>query len=176
WAADTQTEQGLDFAYLNDRVVHLPIVSSGFTYSDEGNLSLRSAASALGVITHSIDMAEMIYPNSGDDDWKFGFVEFAKNIDTYWKAFQALDALTVSEAAQREMRWLALSPQIEIGEEQVWIRMEGFHERAYFYLRSWDKVTGVENGRFEKLEDRVYLIQADAPEVVVSLERDNRTS
>lgn len=176
WAADTQTEQGLDFAYLNDRVVQLPIVSSGFTYSDEGNLSLRSAASALGVITHSIDMAEMIYPNSGDDDWKFGFVEFAKNIDTYWKAFQALDALTVSEAAQREMHWLALSPQIEIGEGQVRIRMEGFHERAYFYLRSWDKVTGVENGRFEKLEDRVYLIQADAPEVVVSLERDNRTS
>lgn len=178
WAADVQTEpeQGMDFTYFNSRVVQLPITSTGFVYSDEGNLSLRSAASALGVITHSIDMAPMIYPESGDDDWKYGFVEFAKNIDTYWKPFQALDALTVSEAAQREMRWLALQPQIEVGEDQVRIRMEGFHDKAFFYLRSWDKVTGVDHGSFEKLEDRVYLIRADAPEIVVSLEHENRTS
>ena len=45
-------------------------------------------ATALGVISHEVDMADIIFPKGSNDDWTNAVKDLSSFVDSYWKPYK----------------------------------------------------------------------------------------
>ncbi|MFZ7120106.1 MAG: DUF2194 domain-containing protein [Eubacteriaceae bacterium] len=162
-------DDGTTFSYYDKNIVNIPVITEGFSYSDEDLFKLHSTATALGVIIHGIDMSKIIYPENDDKDWSNIFKDLTSSVDTYWANYKNIDSLKISDVDSRVSKFLDIIPNITIDGNGISISIDGFEKEAYFMLRTQKVVTGIDNGTITKVEDGAYLIYATDSNVVVTL-------
>lgn len=97
--------------------------------------------------------------------------KIAANLGTYWKAYEAFDATTLTESDVRIRRFLALDYKQQRAGNVITLSLEHREDAAWFLLRlHGEKVTEVAGGSFEEIEDGVYLILAEEDEVSVEVQ------
>lgn len=163
-------DDGTAFSYYDKNIVNIPVITEGFSYSDEDLFKLHSTVTALGVIIHGIDMSEIIYPENEDENWSNVFKDLTSSVDTYWADYKNIDSLNISNVSSRVSRYLDITPNITTDEKGIIMSIDGFDEEAYFMFRTQKVVTGIDNGTITKVEDGAYLIYATDSKVKIALQ------
>lgn len=162
---------GQAVGYLNENVTLQPSTSSGIRHTFLDDFKVKCMETALGYSNITLDLYSMTYPEGDEDSWEKMSKKIAANLGTYWKAYEAFDATTLTESDVRIRRFLALDYKQQRAGNAITLSLEHREDAAWFLLRlHGEKVTEVAGGSFEEIEDGVYLILAEEDEVSVEVQ------
>ena len=157
--------------YLNENVTLQPSTSSGIRHTFLDDFKVKCMETALGYSNITLDFYSVTYPEGDEDSWEKMSKKIAANLGTYWKAYEAFDATTLTESDVRIRRFLALDYKQQRAGNVITLSLEHREDAAWFLLRlHGEKVTEVAGGSFEEIEDGVYLILAEEDEVSVEVQ------
>lgn len=157
--------------YLNENVTLQPSTSSGIRHTFLDDFKVKCMETALGYSNITLDLYSVTYPEGDEDSWEKMSKKIAANLDTYWKAYEAFDATTLTESDVRIRRFLALDYKQQRTDNVIILSLEHREDAAWFLLRlHGEEVTEVAGGSFEEVEDGVYLILAEEDEVSVEVQ------
>lgn len=162
---------GQAVGYLNENVTLQPSTSSGIRHTFLDDFKVKCMETALGYSNITLDFYSVTYPEGDEDSWEKMSKKIAANLGTYWKAYEAFDATTLTESDVRIRRFLALDYKQQRAGNVITLSLEHREDAAWFLLRlHGEKVTEVAGGSFEEIEDGVYLILAEEDEVSVEVQ------
>lgn len=162
---------GQALGYLNENVTLQPSTSSGIRHTFLDDFKVKCMETALGYSNITLDLYSVTYPEGDEDSWEKMSKKIAANLGTYWKAYEAFDATTLTESDVRIRRFLALDYKQQRAGNVITLSLEHREDAAWFLLRlHGEKVTEVAGGSFEEIEDGVYLILAEEDEVSVEVQ------
>ena len=162
---------GQAVGYLNENVTLQPSTSSGIRHTFLDDFKVKCMETALGYSNITLDFYSVTYPEGDEDSWEKMSKKIAANLGTYWKAYEAFDATTLTESDVRIRRFLALDYKQQRAGNVITLSIEHREDAAWFLLRlHGEKVTEVAGGIFEEIEDGVYLILAEEDEVSVEVQ------
>ena len=162
---------GQAVGYLNENVTLQPSTSSGIRHTFLDDFKVKCMETALGYSNITLDFYSVTYPEGDEDSWEKMSKKIAANLGTYWKAYEAFDATTLTESDVRIRRFLALDYKQQRAGNVITLSLEHREDAAWFLLRlHGEKVTEVAGGIFEEIEDGVYLILAEEDEVSVEVQ------
>lgn len=162
---------GQAVGYLNENVTLQPSTSSGIRHTFLDDFKVKCMETALGYSNITLDFYSVTYPEGDEDSWEKMSKKIAANLGTYWKAYEAFDATTLTESDVRIRRFLALDYKQQRAGNAITLSLEHREDAAWFLLRlHGEKVTEVAGGIFEEIEDGVYLILAEEDEVSVEVQ------
>ena len=162
---------GQAVGYLNENVTLQPSTSSGIRHTFLDDFKVKCMETALGYSNITLDFYSVTYPEGDEDSWEKMSKKIAANLGTYWKAYEAFDATTLTESDVRIRRFLALDYKQQRAGNVITLSLEHREDAAWFLLRlRGEKVTEVAGGIFEEIEDGVYLILAEEDEVSVEVQ------
>ena len=162
---------GQAVGYLNENVTLQPSTSSGIRHTFLDDFKVKCMETALGYSNITLDLSSVTYPEGDEDSWEKMSKKIAANLGTYWKAYEAFDATTLTESDVRIRRFLALDYKQQRAGNVITLSLEHREDAAWFLLRlHGEKVTEVAGGSFEEIEDGVYLILAEEDEVSVEVQ------
>ena len=162
---------GQAVGYLNENVTLQPSTSSGIRHTFLDDFKVKCMETALGYSNITPDLYSVTYPEGDEDSWEKISKKIAANLGTYWKAYEAFDATTLTESDVRIRRFLALDYKQQRAGNVITLSLEHREDAAWFLLRlHGEKVTEVAGGSFEEIEDGVYLIRAEEDEVSVEVQ------
>lgn len=157
--------------YLNENVTLQPSTSSGIQHTFLDDFKVKCMETALGYSNITLDLYSVTYPEGDEDSWEKMSKKIAANLGTYWKAYEAFDATTLTESDVRIRRFLALDYKQQRTDNVIILSLEHREDAAWFLLRlHGEEVTEVAGGSFEEVEDGVYLILAEEDEVSVEVQ------
>ena len=157
--------------YLNENVTLQPSTSSGIRHTFLDDFKVKCMETALGYSNTTLDLYSVTYPEGDEDSWEKMSKKIAANLGTYWKAYEAFDATTLTESDVRIRRFLALDYKQQRTDNVIILSLEHREDAAWFLLRlHGEEVTEVAGGSFEEVEDGVYLILAEEDEVSVEVQ------
>ena len=157
--------------YLNENVTLQPSTSSGIRHTFLDDFKVKCMETALGYSNITLDLYSVTYPEGDEDSWEKKSKKIAANLGTYWKAYEAFDATTLTESDVRIRRFLALDYKQQRTDNVIILSLEHREDAAWFLLRlHGEEVTEVAGGSFEEVEDGVYLILAEEDEVSVEVQ------
>lgn len=162
---------GQAVGYLNENVTLQPSTSSGIRHTFLDDFKVKCMETALGYSNITLDLYSVTYPEGDEDSWEKMSKKIAANLGTYWKAYEAFDATTLTESDVRIRRFLALDYKQQRAGNVITLSLEHREDAAWFLLLlHGEKVTEVAGGSFEEIEDGVYLILAEEDEVSVEVQ------
>ena len=162
---------GQAVGYLNENVTLQPSTSSGIRHTFLDDFKVKCMETALGYSNITLDLYSVTYPEGDEDSWEKMSKKIAANLGTYWKAYEAFDATTLTESDVRIRRFLALDYKQQRTDNVIILSLEHREDAAWFLLRlHGEEVTEVAGGSFEEVEDGVYLILAEEDEVSVEVQ------
>lgn len=157
--------------YLNENVTLQPSTSSGIRHTFLDDFKVKCMETALGYSNITLDLYSVTYPEGDEDSWEKISKKIAANLGTYWKAYEAFDATTLTESDVRIRRFLALDYKQQRTDNVIILSLEHREDAAWFLLRlHGEEVTEVAGGSFEEVEDGIYLILAEEDEVSVEVQ------
>ena len=157
--------------YLNENVTLQPSTSTGIRHTFLDDFKVKCMETALAYSNITLDFYSVTYPEGDEDSWEKMSKKIAANLGTYWKAYEAFDATTLTESDVRIRRFLALDYKQQRAGNVITLSLEHREDAAWFLLRlHGEKVTEVAGGIFEEIEDGVYLILAEEDEVSVEVQ------
>lgn len=158
-------------SYYTDEVTLQCITVNAEEYSYSKDLRMRSIATALGYTNVLMDMANVTWPESEEDQWQNYFDAVSSNVGTYWSRFQEFAATSLSESDARVRSFLNLGYQ-EIREgDRIILQVENAGGEAWFVLRTHEEeIVGMEGGTFEEIEEDFYLIHVLDEQVKIKLQ------
>ena len=162
---------GQAVGYLNENVTLQPSTSSGIRHTFLDDFKVKCMETALGYSNITLDLYSVTYPEGDEDSWEKMSKKIAANLGTYWKAYEAFDATTLTESDVRIRRFLALDYKQQRTDNVITLSLEHREDAAWFLLRlHGEEVTEVAGGSFEEIEDGIYLILAEEDEVSVEVQ------
>ena len=142
-------------------------------YSYTKDLEQMGAETALGYANIQMDMKKVYWPSSEEDQWQNASRNYFSVIDTYWKPYSAFEHTTASLADQRARNLLTLSYEVMENDDELTVLCNGFSESAEFILRTHNKkVTEVDGGSFQNIEEDAWLISIQSTTAHIKLEED----
>lgn len=157
--------------YQSENITRQDILSDGTKHTYREDLRMRSVQTALGYSSVGLDMTRVAYPEDENDTLEKVLSEFNGNVGYYWKNFKGFSGTTVSECDNRIRSFLALDYTESREGGSIHLELAGAESPAWFVLKTdGERVTHIEGGSSTKLEDQVWLIETEAPDVLIELE------
>lgn len=145
-------------SYYTDDVTLLGVTNMAGEYTYNSDFRLRSLVSALGYSNLFIDLHNVIWPESEEDNWENYFDKVHSNVSTYYSNHFLFEKTTMSQADERVREFLNMSFSQMRNENHISIRMKNSNEN-YFILRTHgETIDSIHGGDFTKMEKDVYLI------------------
>ena len=162
------TEDEPVISYCTDSVTLQSVTSDGMNYTYSDDIRMRSIQSSLGYTNVMLNMQKIFWPERKKDRWQIMQKRFSSNLLTYWKKFTGFDSTTLSESNTRTRTFLNLDfSEIRTDDE---ITLKTSESGSWFILRTHgEEIEEIEGGTQKKLEDNVYLIQAQDTTVKIQV-------
>lgn len=162
------TEDEPVISYCTDSVTLQSVTSDGMNYTYSDDIRMRSIQSSLGYTNVMLNMQKIFWPERKKDRWQIMQKRFSSNLLTYWKNFTGFDSTTLSESNTRTRTFLNLDFS-EIRTDDA-IILKTSESGSWFILRTHgEEIEEIEGGTQKKLEDNVYLIQAQDTTVKIQV-------
>lgn len=162
--------------YVNNQVTRQNTLIDGYEHTFRQDLRIRSVETALGYTSILADVSKAAYPQSDEDGWEKLSEKLMANTITYWKPFSAFSGTTVSQCDSRIRRFLSLNYE-EVANEsnnKILIHASEGDETAWFVLKTNSEViSDVAGGKYEKIEDNVWLIGMEESSILITLKPSN---
>lgn len=158
------------FDYLNEDGLYIQSNWNMSEYSYMNDLKMKSLFTSLGMINMTVDMKNLIYPQSDADDWTVLSKDMSRYAQTYLRPYRAFESTLLSEADARIRRFMAMDFNQTRDEDVIHIAIDNFEEEAYFILNLHDEeIVSCQNGEFKKIDEGVYLLHAQTAKMSVTL-------
>ena len=146
-------------SYYTDDITLLGVTNMADEYTYSLDLRLRSIVSALGYSTLFVDLHNVIWPESVEDNWENYFDKVHSNVSTYFSAHFLFDKTTMSEADARTRTFLNMTYKQDREGNHIGLRIKNMGEDGYFILRTHgEAIDTIYGGEYTKLEKDVYLL------------------
>ena len=158
-------------SYYTDEVTLQCITVNAKDYTYSQDLRMRSIATALGYTNVLMDMTNVTWPQSQEDQWERYFDDISSNIGTYWSRFQSFSATSLTESDAHVRSFLNLSYHEFRDGDEITLQVENAGEECWFVLRTHEeKIVGMEGGSYDEIEEDFYLIHLQSEQVKVKLQ------
>lgn len=162
------TEDELVISYCTDSVTLQSVTSDGMNYTYSDDIRMRSIQSSLGYTNVMLNMQKIFWPERKKDRWQIMQKRFSSNLLTYWKNFTGFDSTTLSESNTRTRTFLNLDFSETRTDDKITLKTS--ESGSWFILRTHgEEIEEIEGGTQKKLEDNVYLIQAQDTTVKIQV-------
>lgn len=155
----------------------LPIIVAGYDKNDDDLNRLYSIGTTFGCVIHSVDIAQIVNPESDDYDWVKISKAYSKYIAFYQEDFGALDRLTATEASERYMEYLIEEPTIVHDGNKIHVKVDQMGKSASFVLRTDKEIKDITEGAtYKRFGDNSYLIKTTVDDFTLTLKNQkNKT-
>lgn len=169
WYAGTDENE----ATAGRRPVTLQGVTSDVkTHTYSNDLYVRSLETALGYSNIRIDMHDVLWPGSEEDQWENMYDSMASNLNTYWKAFSGFEQTTLTESDRRIRTFLNLDYRDERVGDCIHLEVSGAEE-GWFLLRvHGEEIESADGAEYEEIENGAYLLHVTEAQAEIRLRRD----
>lgn len=162
------TEDEPVISYCTDSVTLQSVTSDGMNYTYSDDIRMRSIQSSLGYTNVMLNMQKIFWPERKKDRWQIMQKRFSSNLLTYWKKFTGFDSTTLSESNTRTRTFLNLDFSESRTDDEIILKTS--ESGSWFILRTHgEEIEEIEGGTQKKLEDNVYLIQAQDTTVKIQV-------
>ena len=162
------TEDEPVISYCTDSVTLQSVTSDGMNYTYSDDIRMRSIQSSLGYTNVMLNMQKIFWPERKKDRWQIMQKRFSSNLLTYWKKFTGFDSTTLSESNTRTRTFLNLDFLETRTDDEIILKTS--ESGSWFILRTHgEEIEEIEGGTQKKLEDNVYLIQAQDTTVKIQV-------
>ena len=162
------TEDEPVISYCTDSVTLQSVTSDGMNYTYSDDIRMRSIQSSLGYTNVMLNMQKIFWPERKKDRWQIMQKRFSSNLLTYWKNFTGFDSTTLSESNTRTRIFLNLDFSETRTDDEIILKTS--ENGSWFILRTHgEEIEEIEGGTQKKLEDNVYLIQAQDTTVKIQV-------
>ena len=162
------TEDEPVISYCTDSVTLQSVTSDGMNYTYSDDIRMRSIQSSLGYTNVMLNMQKIFWPERKKDRWQIMQKRFSSNLLTYWKNFTGFDSTTLSESNTRTRTFLNLDFSETRTDDEIILKTS--ENGSWFILRTHgEEIEEIEGGTQKKLEDNVYLIQAQDTTVKIQV-------
>lgn len=158
-------------SYYTDEVTLQCITVNAKEYTYSRDLQMRSIATALGYTNVLMDMTNVTWPQSTEDQWERYFDDISSNIGTYWSRFRNFSATSLTESDAHVRSFLNLDYQEFRDGDEITLQVENAGEECWFVLRTHEeRIVGMEGGSYDELEEDFYLIHLQDEQVKIELQ------
>ena len=162
------TEDEPVISYCTDSVTLQSVTSDGMNYTYSDDIRMRSIQSSLGYTNVMLNMQKIFWPERKKDRWQIMQKRFSSNLLIYWKNFTGFDSTTLSESNTRTRTFLNLDFSETRTDDAIILKTS--ESGSWFILRTHgEEIEEIEGGTQKKLEDNVYLIQAQDTTVKIQV-------
>lgn len=162
------TEDEPVISYCTDSVTLQSVTSDGMNYTYSDDIRMRSIQSSLGYTNVMLNMQKIFWPERKKDRWQIMQKRFSSNLLTYWKNFTGFDSTTLSESNTRTRTFLNLDFSETRTDDEITLKTS--ESGSWFILKTHgEEIEEIEGGTQKKLEDNVYLIQAQDTTVKIQV-------
>lgn len=162
------TEDEPVISYCTDSVTLQSVTSDGMNYTYSDDIRMRSVQSSLGYTNVMLNMQKIFWPERKKDRWQIMQKRFSSNLLTYWKNFTGFDSTTLSESNTRTRTFLNLDFSETRTDDEITLKTS--ESGSWFILKTHgEEIEEIEGGTQKKLEDNVYLIQAQDTTVKIQV-------
>lgn len=162
------TEDEPVISYCTDSETLQSVTSDGMNYTYSDDIRMRSIQSSLGYTNVMLNMQKIFWPERKKDRWQIMQKRFSSNLLTYWKNFTGFDSTTLSESNTRTRTFLNLDFSETRTDDAIILKTS--ESGSWFILRTHgEEIEEIEGGTQKKLEDNVYLIQAQDTTVKIQV-------
>lgn len=162
------TEDEPVISYCTDSVTLQSVTSDGMNYTYSDDIRMRSIQSSLGYTNVMLNMQKIFWPERKKDRWQIMQKRFSSNLLTYWKKFTGFDSTALSESNTRTRTFLNLDFSETRTDDEIILKTS--ESGSWFILRTHgEEIEEIEGGTQKKLEDNVYLIQAQDTTVKIQV-------
>ena len=162
------TEDEPVISYCTDSVTLQSVTSDGMNYTYSDDIRMRSIQSSLGYTNVMLNMQKIFWPERKKDRWQIMQIRFSSNLLTYLKKFTGFDSTTLSESNTRTRTFLNLDFSETRTDDEIILKTS--ESGSWFILRTHgEEIEEIEGGTQKKLEDNVYLIQAQDTTVKIQV-------
>ena len=162
------TEDEPVISYCTDSVTLQSVTSDGMNYTYSDDIRMRSIQSSLGYTNVMLNMQKIFWPERKKDRWQIMQKRFSSNLLTYWKKFTGFDSTTLSESNTRTRTFLNQDFSETRTDDEIILKTS--ESGSWFILRTHgEEIEEIEGGTQKKLEDNVYLIQAQDTTVKIQV-------
>jgi hypothetical protein len=140
-------------------------------YSFKNDLLYKSLLTSLGYTNVLVDMNQVIWPQTEDDEWQNYFDHVFSYVTSYWSDRLIFDATTISESDARIRKMLSVKYDDEYSDENtIVLHSEGADEN-FFVLRLHDnEIAGIsDNAEYTLIENDAYLLKVHPGDTVITL-------
>ncbi|MCQ2496988.1 MAG: DUF2194 domain-containing protein [Lachnospiraceae bacterium] len=147
-------------SFCGDNITLMYATNKASDYSFRNALLYKSLQTSLGYSNVLIDMKQVIWPETEEDEWQNCFNNIYSFMTSYWTDDTGFTNTTISQCDDRVRNMLAVKYAAERNEEGLALNIDNVDE-AWFILRTHNsEIIGIDHGEFKKLEEDVYLIHA----------------
>ena len=161
-------------SYYTDEVTLQCLTADARDYTYSQDLQMRSLVTALGYTNVLVDLTDVTWPQSEDDEWQNYFDDVSSNISTYWSRFREFSATSLSESDAHVRSFLNLGYKESREGETISLQVENAGEEAWFVLRTHNEtIVQVDGGTYEEVEKNYYLLHVLSEHVEIQLKADS---
>lgn len=158
-------------SYFTDEVTLQCITVNAKDYTYSQDLRMRSIATALGYTNVLMDMTNVTWPQSQEDQWERYFDDISSNIGTYWSRFRSFSATSLTESDAHVRSFLNLGYQEFRDGDEITLQVENAGEECWFILRTHEeRIVGMEGGSYDEIEEDFYLIDLQSEQAKIKLQ------
>jgi len=164
------------FFFLNEQILCQTVTHDLLDYSFSQDLALNSLQTALGYSNVMLDLKRVAWPEEDEPGWEKYYETFGSNLYTYWRRYDKFDRLTVSQSDERIRNFLCMDYSESRSGNTISLQISPFQSEsgADFILRThMETVDAVEGGYITELEQGIWLLHAEEPEVRIDLRMDD---
>lgn len=158
-------------SFCSDNVTIQYATNKADEYTFKNDLLYKSLLTSLGYTNVLVDMGQVIWPQSEEDEWQNFFDHVFSYVTSYWSDWMIFDATTISESDARIRRMLSVKYSDEKKDENTIVLHTSGADENYFILRlhdtEIDKIS--DNAEFTRIEKDSYLIKVKPGDTYITV-------
>ena len=159
-------------SYYNDDVTLQNCVTNADFHSYSDNMYLKSIETALGYNNIFLDMYNVMWPESKDDQWENVSEKVASNINTYMKPFNKFERTTLSESDVKIRNYLNMDYNTRREDNVVWLDITKGKDSCFMFRTHGEAIEAIDGAEYVEIEDGSYIIYAQKEQVKITLKKD----
>lgn len=163
YEGDKNTQILQDFDINRKGMAYFPTVSKGFDFNEKEYWNLANTATSFGVISHSLDLRDVMMIRDETMDWNNLGDDFSYLTERIYDNFGWISSKTVSQASEEIKKYKEVKPYILKDKNKIEVYNDNFIGPISFILRYEDDVRALKGCTITKLEHGFYLINATDP-------------
>lgn len=144
-------------------------------YTFKNDLLYKSLLTSLGYTNVLIDMGQVIWPETKEDEWQNYFDRVFSYVTSYWSDWMIFDATTISESDARIRRMLSVKYSDEKSDDNTIVLHTSGADENYFIIRLHD--TEIEkisdNAEFTRIEKDSYLLKVKPGDTYITVKESD---